>query len=183
MQVLRNFTISVAFYGKLHYSAYLNTINFANEEPFSVSKRTQFLKVLRSLTSLVAFYTNVLHFQILNNWKKIPKTHLYMKRNPKFERSEQSYFFRTHSTSNLLPLAIFENFVFFLENPCFFREKQILHVLRNFTISVAFYVNFAAFSIYKNNQLFYQKNLLFLKNKPIFWKFWEVLLIRSYSAD
>ena len=59
--------------GNLQHSAYLNTINFSNEEAITVSKKTQFLNILRSLTNLAAFYNNVLHFQILHNWKKNKK--------------------------------------------------------------------------------------------------------------
>ena len=110
--------------GNLQHSAYLNTINFSNKESITVSKKTQFLKILRSLTNLAAFYNNVLHFSNFTQLKKKPKTHLCFKRNPELERSEQSYFSRTHSTSILLPLAFFKDFVFyFLKIHVFFSKK------------------------------------------------------------
>ena len=107
----------------MQHSAYLNTINFSNEESITVSKKTQFLKTLKSLTNLVAFYTNVLHFQILHNWKKNQKPICVSKETQNLS-IQSSLFFRTHSTSNLLPLAFFNDFVFyFLKIHVFFSRK------------------------------------------------------------
>ena len=107
----------------MQHSAYLNTINFSNEESITVSKKTQFLKTLKSLTNLVAFYTNVLHFQILHNWKKTKNPSVFQKK-PRIWAFRAVFYFRTHSTSNLLPLAFFNDFVFyFLKIHVFFSRK------------------------------------------------------------
>ena len=78
-------------------------------------------------------------YQFLKNWKKLRKRISNSKKNPKIERFEKSYFFWTISNSILLPLAICKEIMFFYwKIQLFSKTRQTLHVLRNFTVSVAF---------------------------------------------
>ena len=131
-------------------------------------QKTQSLNTFRSPAISVAFYRNVIHLPKLNQLKKNPKTHLCFNKNPKFERSEKSYLFRMHSISTLFPLAFYKIFmIYFWKSMYFFHEKQTLHVLRNYTISFAFYGKLATFSKFMNNQLSYQKTFSFWEKTQI----------------
>ena len=55
-----------------------------------------------------------------------------------------------------------------------------MNVLRNFTISVAFYGKFATFSDFEKIQYFFSKNPSIFLKKSQFWTFWEILLFQSH---
>ena len=57
-----------------------------------------------------------------------------------------------------------------------------LNVLRDLTLSVAFYRKFSILAIFKNFKFFFRKTHFFLQ-KPKFWKFWEILLFQSHSTS
>ena len=154
----------------LHSARFQNREKFS-KNPFLFHKKPKIWTRSEVLLFWSHFTIICYIYQFLKKWKKSKNPSLLQK-NAKVERFEKPYFFRTHSTSNLLPLAFFKDFVFyFWKIHVFFSGDANFDVLRNITISVAFYGQFATFSICKYNQLFYQKNLLFLK-KPKFWKFW-----------
>ena len=73
--------------------------------------------------------------------------------------------------ANLLPLGIFNITIFFRKNHLFFqKETQNLNVLRNFTISFAFYGKIATSSDFEKIQnFFFEKPFYFLRKTQI-WK-------------
>ena len=48
-----------------------------------------------------------------------------------------------------------------------------MNVLRNLTLSVAFYSKIANFSFFQKNSKFFRKPIFFYKEAQIFWTFWE----------
>ena len=114
--------------GNLQHSAYLNTINFSNEEPFSVSKKTHFLKFLRSVTISVAFYGKFAkpsEYKIVENF--FQKNHFIFSKTQKFERFAKCHW-----------IVCFSDY--------FFLTKSNIESFGNFTNSVAFHDKFATFT-------------------------------------
>ena len=140
MNPLRVFHVSVAFFGIFATFTKISKNGKMFQKPVSVSQRKP--KIWTCLEVLLfrshsTVFCNI--YQFLKNWKKLWKRICKSKKNPKPERFEKSYFFRTHSTSILLPLAICKEIMFFYwKIQLFLKTKQTLHILRNFTISVAF---------------------------------------------
>ena len=100
----------------------------------------------------------------------------------KFRTFREKLLFELHSTPTFLPLATFKKKSFFSRKTLFFLKKtQTLHVLRNFTISVAFYGKFSTF----NFQRFWKISIFCVKKPIYFFKtqfFWEILLSQSLST-
>ena len=114
-------------------------------------------------------------------------------------------FFQSHFTVSLLRSAIFwEKSTFFFRKPTiFFHQKTwILNVFRIFAFSVAFYWNYATFTVFfkqnscfrRTNFFFAAENLNFLtfrgnlliqffsRKSPNCWTFWEVLLSQCHCS-
>ena len=67
----------------------------------------------------------------------------------------------------------------FPNNQCCFRNLFFCNVLRNITMSVAFYSKFATFIVFLKNKIFFlEKPIYFLKKTPNFRKFWEFVLFQ-----
>ena len=152
MNVLRVFTVSVAFFRNFALFSKFPKTEKRMRKPVSVSQKTQVLNVFRSLALSVAFYSNLLQLPSFvklkrNSHKSVSKNqNLNVLRNPTFSKRIPFQF---------CYLQHFEiKSCFILKNPSFFRKKQTLRVLRFFTFSVALYGKFATFSIFKYNQLF-----------------------------
>ena len=88
-------------------------------------------------------------------------------------------------TSNLLLLAIFKNARFFMQNQSIFWKKKFMDVLRNRTISVAFYIKFGTFRDFKKTQKFFSEKPFFLKknnpNLERFEEFYYYCKLANYS--
>ena len=110
---LRVFTVSVAFFGIFATFSKFSKIGKNFQKPVSVSQQTQDLNVFRSRAVSVAFYSNLLHLPIFKKTENNSKNPSLFQKNPKLEHFEKSYFFWTHSTSILLPLAICKEIMFY----------------------------------------------------------------------
>ena len=154
MNVLRVFTASVAFFCIFAtFTKISNLENFSKNPVLFHTKPNIWtcLEVLlfRSHSTLIYYI-----YQFLKNWKKTPKTQLCFKKTQNLNVL-RILIFRTLSTSILLPLAICKETMFYYwKIQLFQKKKQILHVLRIFTTSVAFYGKFATININKYNQIF-----------------------------
>ena len=126
LNVLRNFTILVAFYGKfatfsdpekLHY--------FFSRNPSIFLKKAQFLNALRSFTILVEFYGK---FATFSDPEKI---HYFFSRNPSiflekspiFERFEKIYHINRSLRQICCLWRFWKNSEFFFEKPIYFFKK------------------------------------------------------------
>ena len=94
------------------------------------------------------------------------KSHLLFFKITKFSTFREKLLFQSHSTPTFLPLATFKkNHFFSWKTLCFFFKKtQTLHVLRNFTISVAFYGKFSTFNFKR-----FWKISIFCVKEPIYF--------------
>ena len=121
LNVLRVFTVSVAFFCIFATFSKSSKTGKVSKNPFLFHNKPKIWTCLevvlfRSHSTVICYI-----YQFLKNWKKTPRTHLCFKKNPKLERFENSYFYRTHSTSILLPLAICKEIrFFFIEKSNFF---------------------------------------------------------------
>ena len=132
------------------------------------------MNVLRSLTFSVALWGK---FATFSHFKKIQelfwKTHLFFcETKTSFWTFWEILFIHSHSSVNLLPVAIFQTLVFFRKSHLFFvkRGPEFSTVLRNSTYSVAFYSKLATFSDFKNTPDIFRKTQLFVKS-PNFERF------------
>ena len=121
MNVLLNFTISVAFYGKLATLSNLKkfTIILGNPIYFFFLKKNQILNILRKFTISVAFYGKL---ATLSNLKKFTiffskSLSFYLERT-QFLNVLKILLFHNHSTAILLPLIILKKFKTFSEKKC-----------------------------------------------------------------
>ena len=78
----------------------------------------------------------------------------------KAEQFQEKIRSETHCRKNLPQVAIMKNFKVFVRKKTiyFFHKPQISNVLRNRTISVAFYGKVSTFSAFKKIQDFFSKN-------------------------
>ena len=125
MNVLRVFTVSVVFLGIFATFSKFSKTEKKCKNPSLIHKKAQDLNVFRSPAISVAFYSNLLHLQIFKKLKKNTK-HISVSKKPKLEFFEQSYFFRTHSSSFLLRLAICKEIMFYIwKNHLFLRKNKL----------------------------------------------------------
>ena len=132
------------------------------------------MNVLRSLTFSVALWGK---FATFSPFKKIQelfwKTHLFFcETKTSFWTFWEILFIHSHSSVNLLPVAVFQSLVFFRKSHLFFvkRGPEFSTVLRNPTYSVAFYSKLATFSDFENTPDIFRKTQLFVKS-PNFERF------------
>ena len=129
---------TVSFFGTFATFTKISNLEKISKNPFLFHKKPMIwtcLEVLqfRSHSTVICYI-----YQFLKNWKKLQKPISVTKKNPKLERLEKSYFFRTHSTSNFFPLAIYKNFmfyfwkihVFFSRKANFARFEKLYHFSR-----------------------------------------------------
>ena len=106
MNVLLNFTISVAFYGKLATLSNLKkfTIILGNPIYFFFLKKNQILNILRKFTISVAFYVKL---ATLSNFEKFTtffqKAYLFNLKKPNFWTFWEILLFHELRTATLLP--------------------------------------------------------------------------------
>ena len=112
LNVLRVLHVSVAFFGIFATFTKISKTGKKFQKPVSASQQTQDLNGFRSRAVSVTFYSKLLHLPISRNWKNSKNPSLLQKK-PKPGRFEKSYFFRTHSTSISLLLAICKEIRFF----------------------------------------------------------------------
>ena len=179
MNDLRVFTVSVAFFGIFATFSKFSKTGKNFQKPISVSQQTQDLNVFRSRAVSVAFYSNLLHLPNFKKTEKNSKNPSLFQKNPKLERFEKSYFFRTHSNSNLFPLAIYKFFVFY-----FWKIHVIVSRKANFARFEKFYY---FIRILRENCYFdwFWKNSFFSKN-PLFFEekkrtFQEIVIFAEKS--
>ena len=147
-----HFEKSVAFCGVFatFIVFWLNSRFFPGRTHLLLEKQ-QTLNVLLNRTISVAFYGKL---ATLSNLKKFtitlgnPIYFFFFLKKIKFWTFWESLLFQSHSTANLLPLAIWKNLQFFFSKSLsFYLERtQFLNVLRNLTISWALNGNFATLS-------------------------------------
>ena len=173
MNVLRNFAISVAFYGKIaNFSDNEKHQYFFSKNPSTFLKKTQTLNVLRNFTISVAIYGKFATFSDFekNQYFFFEKPiYFFEKKNPNFERFEKFYCF-SRILRQICYLSDFEKIhnIFLKNQSILFKKTQLLNVLRTFTILVAFYGKSATFSDPKKTQYFFSKNPSIFLNKAQF---------------
>ena len=142
MNVLRNFTILVAFYGKFATFSDSEKIQyFFFEKPIYFFKKTQILNVLINFFTLVAFYGTFATFsdpeKIQYFFSKNPS--VFLKKKTNFWTFWEILLFQSHFTANLLPLAILKklnlfsrktHLLFFKKNPNFERFEKLYNLSR-----------------------------------------------------
>ena len=155
LHVLRNFTISFAFYGKpATFSKFMNN-QLSYQKTFSFWEKTQILKVVRSFISSVEFYRLIATFTGIKKIKFFLQNSIFFKKTND-ERFEKSYYF-SRIPRQFCYFHQFLKYSFFSKNPSIFRKK--IKVLRNRNISVEFYDNFAIFSDFEEFMFFLEKLL------------------------
>ena len=142
------------FASNLLPSAISKKFNVFLKNPSIFFKKTQTLNVLRNFIISVAFYGK---FASFSDFEKIQyffsKNQSIFLKKPKFWTLWENLPFESHFTANLLPWRFWKNSDFFSKNPfIFFKKTQTLNVLRNFTISVAFYIKLAFFGDFEKTQ-------------------------------
>ena len=126
-------------------------------------KKSQLLRVLRNQTVPFAFDIQLVNF---NCFQKIQ---VFFSKNHLFFRIQKLNVSRNltnsvNAAASLLPLAFYRKFNVFLWELIFFlnKKKQILNVLRIFSISFALYSKFATFSRFWKVQDFSENLFMFL---------------------
>ena len=123
------------------------------------------MNVLRSLTFSFAFYGKIASLSIFERIQE------FFWKNPSVFPSKKADFwmfceillFHSHSSENLLPVAIFKKYSFFRKTHLFPEQMpEFSTVLRNLTCSLAFYSRFATLSDFS------KKTRSFSKNSPFF---------------
>ena len=121
LNVLRVFTVSVAFFGNFATFSKSPKTEKRIRKPVSVSQKTQDLNVFRSPAVSVAFYSNLLH---LPSFEKLKKIHTCL-----FQRNQNMNVLRNLTFSKRIPfqfcyLQHFEKkWSFIFEKSVFFEEK------------------------------------------------------------
>ena len=149
---MKNFRI---FPWKPHLLFFWKNPSFASFENFYYFSRS--LQQI-SYVQILAVYRKKLIFCF-------EKAIFYSLKITKFWTFREKLLFQSHSTPTFLPLATFKKIIFFLEKRfVFFQKTQTLHVLRNFTISVAFYGKFSTFNFKR-----FWKISIFCVKEPIYF--------------
>ena len=164
---------------QLHSTAnFLHLAVFKNLKVFLritiLFSKSQFLNVLRNITSSVAFYSKFATF--INFLKSriflFGKTHpLFLRETPIFWTFWEFLQFQWPCSATFLLLAILGKARIFSKYQCLFFQKKtkVLNVLRDLTNSIAFLIKLInALSGFRNNPCFFWKTNLFFKKKTIF---------------
>ena len=169
MNVLLNFTISVAFCVKLATLSNFEKVHdyFGTPHLFLFKKKNNFWTFWEILLIQSHSTANLLILVILKKFKIFWKNpSIFSERDPKFEHFEKSVAF----------YGIFATFIVFWLNSSFFpgrthlllKKQQTLNVLLNLTISVAFYGKLATLSNLKKFTFCFSKSLSFYLEKTQF---------------
>ena len=128
------------------------------------------MNVLRSLTFSFAFYCKIASFgEFERSQGFFGKTHLFfLQRKADFWMFCEILLIHSHSSENLLPVAIFKKYSFFRKTHMFLEQMiEFSTVLRNLTYSLAFYTDLLHWATFQNNQGLFPKTHHFFPSKNL----------------
>ena len=184
MNVLRNLTLSFAFYSKIPtLSVFLKKSNLFPETYLFFIKSKTNLKILRKLPISVAFHSKIAtfsHFKMSSFFWRIYVLFL----TAKVWTFWEMLIVQLNSSAKLRPPAYFYNSKIFVRKTHFFKFKKAwsLKFLRTVTISVDSTASLLHLPFWRTSVFLEKPKYSLILPNPKVWKFGETLLIPSHCT-